>query len=182
MPLDFGATAGRNAAHFWRESRLFEVLGGWVTSTPETSVKLMLDRHSSHHSWRATQWWERLPVVADVDRALLVADAASGPWPAALEEAEGLEGSVARLAAAYRVLLPRLAADYARHRGAASPAADGSTLRTLAIVGDDLVSDWVEGELALQSLVTSASDARLAAATVARLEALICPTATAGED
>ncbi|HWE57130.1 MAG TPA: hypothetical protein VG435_16590, partial [Acidimicrobiales bacterium] len=59
------AWAGR---HRWIENRLYEVAGAWVPSTPDVEVKLLFDRHSHHHAWRAAQWWDRLPVLADVDR------------------------------------------------------------------------------------------------------------------
>jgi len=151
---------------------MFEILGGWVASTQDGAVKLMLDRHSQHHAWRATQWWERLPVLADVDRGALVC----APSPAAAT-AMGLVGetveTVARLAGAYRFALPRMFAAYQQHRATASPVSDGSVLRTLGLVGPDLSSDWAEGEVALQGLIRSDGAAQLAAAAVARLEGVL---------
>ena len=93
------------------EGRLFEILGGWVASTDDVDAKLLLDRHSQHHAWRADQWWDRLPVLADVDRPALVA--APSPGIGAVAEAlAALAGDVPRLAGAYRVALPRLVAAY----------------------------------------------------------------------
>ena len=165
-------SARRAGSHRWTESALFGLLGGWVPSTPEPAAKLLLDRHSQHHSWRAAQWWDRLPVLADVDREELTA-APPGPFGPALDAAAAVEGSVARLAVAYRVLLPRLWAAYRSHGAVAGPVADGATRRTLAIVTSDLESDWREGETVLQELVdATAGGAALAASAVGAIEAL----------
>jgi hypothetical protein len=120
---------GLAGGHFWAESRLFETLGAWVASTDEPAAKLLFDRHSQHHAWRAQQWWDRLPVLADVDRDRLI----QPPTPAVAAGAAalaGLEGATARLAGVYRVALPRLFAGYQRHRQRADPASDGSAIRT----------------------------------------------------
>lgn len=151
---------------------MFEILGGWVASTPEPPVKLMLDRHSQNHAWRAAQWWDRLPVLADVDRDALVA-APGASVAAALETLQALEGTVARLAGAYRVAVPRLFAAYTAHRAAAGPVSDGATLRTLGIVGPDLSSDWGEGEVAVQGLLGDEAAVGDAAGAVRAVEVLL---------
>ena len=162
--------SGRLAGgHCWSERRMFESLGGWVAATEEPAVKLMLDRHSQHHAWRAVQWWERLPVLAGVERDALV----RAPSPVALRATDlvgGCTGTVTRLAAAYRFALPRMFGAYEQHRAMASPVSDGSALRTLGLVGPDLASDWAEGEVSLQSLIRSDAAAQQAADIVARLE------------
>jgi hypothetical protein len=90
----------------------------------------------------------------------------------AYEELARLEGTVPRLAGAYRFALPRLSSAYAHHCFAANPASDGSAIRTLGIVGEDLNNDWREGEIILQKMLTDTGTIDLAAATVARLEQL----------
>jgi hypothetical protein len=168
-------TSARMAGHHcWVESRLFEILGSWVASTPAVGAKLMLDRHSRQHAWRAAQWWERLPVLADVDRSALVADSAVGGWSRPLAAMAGIDGVVGRLAAAYRVALPRVCTSYARHSCIASPVSDGSTLRTLRIVAPDATADWVEGESALQTALAGRAEVEEASQTVRRLEGLFC--------
>ncbi len=160
-------------SHAWLERRLFEIAGGWVTTTAEPEAKLMLDRHSYHHSWRAEQWVERLPVLADVDRAALAATAEPDLAPA-LAVLERAAGTPARLAGLYRFALPRLWGAYHRHRsavGRAGVVADGSTLRTLGIVIPDVTSDWQEGEALLQNLLVSRGAVAEAASTVGELEA-----------
>ena len=67
-------------SHRWIESRLFEILGGWVASTEEVHAKLLFDRHSQHHAWRAAQWWDRLPVSSGLDS---VPVSPSKGWPVA---------------------------------------------------------------------------------------------------
>lgn len=145
------------ASHCWVESKMFEILGTWVGSTTDVEIKLMLDRHSGHHAWRAGQWWERLPVLADVDRDALVAAAARGSWHEPLRAVSAMSSTVSRLAGVYRVTLPRICAGYARHRSAVTTVSDGSIIRTLGILEPDLVADWLEGEDRLQMLLTDRS-------------------------
>lgn len=172
MGTSLDESARLAGGHQWTESRLFEVLGGWVADTPEPELRLLLDRHSHHCAWRAAQWWDRLPVLADVPRESLCA--APGPEvERALQKLAALEGTPARLAGAYRVALPRLWTSYRRHEEQAGPVADGSTLRTLGIVAADLAADWHEGEAALQETLTQPSNIREAAAASAALEELL---------
>ena len=155
--------------HCWMERRLFELLGGWVSSTPDPAAKLLFDRHSSHHAWRAGQWWDRLPVLADVDRAALVeADPVS--LPEVLQSLAEAPATVGRLAGTYRFALPRLWSRYARHLALTNPTSDGSVMRTLRIARADIEADWREGEALLQDRLNDPDLVRCAADTVARLE------------
>jgi hypothetical protein len=164
--------ARRAGGHRWVEARLFEILGGWVASTTDIEAKLLFDRHSQHHAWRADQWWDRLPVLADVDREALVV--APSPRVASLvDELPALGGTVPRLAGAYRVALPRLVAAYQEHRLQANPVADGAAIRTLDLLLPDVVADWRDGEVLLQRLLAGEAEVAAAAETVARLERLL---------
>jgi hypothetical protein len=155
--------------HCWLERRLFEVLGGWVESTPQPVAKLLLDRHSGHGAWRAEQWWDRLPVLADVDRESLVeADPAS--LAEVLRRMAVAPDTVGRLAGAYRFALPRLWNRYARHLALTIPTSDSSTIRTLGMAMADVEADWREGEVVLQDMLGEAGLVRGAADTVAGLE------------
>ncbi len=150
--------SGRRAArHQWFESRMFALVGSWMPSTPEPEPKLLFDRHSLHHSWRATQWTDRLPVLADVDRADLV-NSQGAPLIRAFEFAGELDSTLARLTCTYRVLLPRLAVAYERHRLLCDEASDSSIRRTLTIVGRDVRADWLEGETVLQAMLEEEVD------------------------
>jgi hypothetical protein len=164
--------------HRWVELRLFEVFGSWVASTDDLDAKLLFDRHSQHHAWRAQQWWDRLPVLADVDRDALVV----APTPAAAASAAGLaavEGTVPRLAGAYRVALPRLAAAYHDYRSKASPVSDGAAIRLLGLLQPDVASDWREGEVLLQHRLVDAAAVVAAASVVARFEQMIVSSSPA---
>jgi hypothetical protein len=170
--LLLGEAARRAGGHRWVELRLFEILGGWVSSTDDLDAKLLFDRHSQHHAWRGDQWWDRLPVLADVDRSGLVA-APSGQVAEVAVALEGLDGTIPRLAGAYRLVLPRLVAAYEQHRLEASPPSDAAVMRTLDIVLPDAVADWRHGEVLLQQLLAEETQVQLAADTVARLERLL---------
>ena len=172
MTLSLDEAARLAGGHSWFEARLFELLGGWVGSTPEPDAKLLLDRHSQHHAWRAGQWWDRLPVLADTDRESLVVAPSAG-LAAAFVAVAALEGTPARLAGAYRFALPRLVAGYDRHVAAADAVSDGAALRTLRIVAADAAADWREGEAVLQDLLVDRASVRASADAVAGLETLL---------
>jgi hypothetical protein len=163
--------SGRAAgAHAWWEERLFEVLGGFVPAIGYPAARVMLDRHSAHAAWRRGQWWERLPVLAGTDRTALVA-----PPPGAdrlVREAAAAGDDLVRLATAYRVLLPRVAAGYHAHRQQAWSAGEGPALRTLAMVITDVTADWLEGETYLQGCMRAGAAVDAVASWVHRLEAL----------
>ncbi len=75
MTIDESA---RRLGHIvWVERRLFELLGGWVTSTPEPAVKLALARRSRHHAAHAAAIEVVLPDTRDHDPVAVVA--AHGP-------------------------------------------------------------------------------------------------------
>jgi hypothetical protein len=182
MATDLGESAGRAGAHCWVERRLFEVLGGWVVGTAEADAKLLFDCLSQHHAWRADQWWDRLPVLADVERNALChpRDDGSGLGVEVLAALEQQDGTVRRLAGAYRVVLPRLWSGYEHHRRAADAVADGATLRTLGIVGPDTAADWHQGELVLQGLLSGGEAVAVAAAAVSELERVAVGKLAAG--
>lgn len=175
MATDLETSARRAGAHQWLESRLYEVLGAWAADTEPTNVRLMFDRHSRHCSWRAVQWWDRLPVLADVERASLCTPE-SGAWTEIIERLSALADPVDRLAGAYRVVLPRAWAGYRSHRQLAAEPGDGSTIRTLEIVSADLTADWQEGEAALQAVLTGRDAVTRSASTVVGLEELFGET------
>ncbi len=158
--------------HLWAESRLFEILGSWIASTEEPETKLLFDRHSQHHAWRAQQWWDRLPVLADVDRHRLVVPPTERA-AAAADALAGLQGTMARLAGVYRAALPRLFAAYHRHRSRADPTGDASAIRTLDLLLPDVAADWREGEVLLQGLLHEPSELEAASGAVARIEGML---------
>lgn len=172
MPTSLDVSARRAGAHCWAEMRLFEVLGAWVPTTAVPEAKLLFDRHSHHHAWRASQWQDRLPALDDVDVPSLIA-APPGPLGEALDRLAAFSTPVSRMAGTYRAALPRLWTGYERHRAEADALADGATLRALAIVAADVRRDWQEGEAALQSLIEGRDDALEAAEAVRAVEELL---------
>ena len=172
MSLSLSESSARSGGHCWVERRLFEVLGAWAPATGLAEATVLLDRHSLHAAWRAGQWWERLPLLAEVDRDALVAPPAG--WERLLGPAGGPPppppGPVAALALVYRVVLPRLLASYREHAGRASPVADGPVLRTLRHAADDVRADREEGEAALLGLLDDETTVEDAAAAVRRAE------------
>jgi hypothetical protein len=167
--------------HCWSERRAFEIFGGWVPEVDDPAAKVALDRHSAHCAWRARQWEDRLPVLAGVSREDLVAapHGLEGLADAAARAVGGLEpersdvATVARLAGAYRVVLPRLVSAYRVHLAAASPVADGPTRRSLGMGLADAVEDWAEGETLLQRFLVDPVAVRAAAETVTSLESVL---------
>lgn len=158
--------------HVWTERRLFEVLGAAVATLSDPAVKGLVDRHAAHAAWRSGQWWDRLPVLAVVDRNALVAPP-SAAIAAAYEQLGAPVGDVAFLAGIYRVALPRLIVAYRHHGGRTAPASDGAVRRTIDRVGSDVEHDRSEGEERLQSRLVDAASVDAAAAAVAAAERLL---------
>jgi hypothetical protein len=158
--------------HVWIEMRLFEVLGAWVRTVPEPSVKTHLATHSRRHAWHADLWREHLPRVAGIDADSLVAppsDAFPGVIAALAEPASTLE----RLAGTYRVVLPRVVTATARRLAAATPVADAALARSLRFVLADDLDEWRDGEALLQSLMAGPDDVDRVSAHAAHLEKLV---------
>jgi hypothetical protein len=179
VSLGLEEAAGLVGGHCWIERRLFELLGVWSTADGSVpGATLVLDRHAQHAAWRAQQWWDRLPVLAGVDRDALVRP--DGPW-SALDHptvagpgpgAPGRDRQIARLVVAYRVLLPRLVGRYDRHAAGTSELADGPVRRTFGHVRPDLVGDWVDGELLVAELLIDDAAVTAAAGAVSAAERL----------
>lgn len=191
--LTLHESAARLGAFCWTERRLFEVLGASVGVLGDADSKVLADRHAAHAAWRAEQWWDRLPVLAQVDREELVAPASPGVEAlyrclfasAAGDDAAGDDagsddagsgerlGPVGLLAGFYRVALPRLGASYAAYRALTNPASDAPARRTLSQVEADLEVDRSEGEFFVHSILTAEEAIDEAAGAVARLERLL---------
>jgi len=169
--LGLQATARRAGAAIWLDERLFEILGGWVATTAEPEVKLLVAAQSAHHGWHAGLWAERLPSLHDVDPASWVAPAPG--VEAAVDRIATADGTIERLVGVHRVVLPRLAAAHAEHLDACSPVADGPTIRTLRLVLQDEWEDQRAGEHLLQRILRSRDDVERAAAHQASVEALL---------
>jgi hypothetical protein len=76
MTLD--ESARRLGTLAWTERRLFELVGGWVVSTPEPEVKLAFARISRRHGDHSITLRDLLPDTRDHDPEAFVAAPAGG--------------------------------------------------------------------------------------------------------
>ena len=191
-PLTLDATAVLVGEYRWIEHALYRLLGEWVTDMPIAAVQVHLDAQSMRHAWHAELWAERLPVLAGANpdawttpsaptTALFaalsgVAPPAQGPgslWPPAEENVFGHPGALPRLAALYRVVLPRLVTSYERHLQVVSPMTDAPVARALRLVLNDEVEDWHAGERLVERLVSRPHDVAAVYEFLQRLEAVV---------
>ncbi len=133
--------AARQGAYRWVELRLFELTGSWAAAPglPD-GVRNLLFEASTTHAWHADLWWDRLPVLAGVDREgltrplggavePLLASLAPGAFPAD-DETSGRRFCVGLA----RVVLPLLLFSYRRFGDRLVPVADRPTIRALGLV------------------------------------------------
>jgi hypothetical protein len=171
VSLTLHQSAAQLGGFCWTERRLFEVLGAAAVALEVAEAKVMADRHAAHAAWRASQWWDRLPVLAVVDRDELVV-APSVAVAAVYDRLSQPSATVATLAGLYRVALPRLAGAYRAFGPWTSLAADGPARRTLGQVESDVEADRGEGESFLHSLLVTEAAVEEAAVATAVLERL----------
>jgi hypothetical protein len=177
LPGLFGVveTARRVGNYKWIEMRLFEALGGWVATVPELDVKLVLGRHCYHHAWHAELWNKRLPELREMNTERLTEppNEEMVAFSDAVREPEAPELTIEKLVGVYRVLIPRKIAAYTFHLNATSRITDAPTMRSLRFILQDEFDDWREGEMLLQSLITSPEGVERAANRQRELERLI---------
>jgi hypothetical protein len=177
LPGLFGVveSARRVGNYKWVEMRLFEALGGWVATVPELDVKLVLGRHCYHHAWHAELWNKRLPELREMNTERLTEppNDAMVAFVDAVREPEAPELTIEKLVGVYRVLIPRKIAAYTFHLNATSRITDAPTMRSLRFILQDEFDDWREGEMLLQSLITSPDGVERAANRQRELEQLI---------
>ncbi len=173
--FDVDESARRIGHYRWVETKLFEALGGWVATVPEMDVKLRLGTHTYHHAWHAELWTKRLPELRQMNP-----DKLTGPpndelvaFMDQMTEPEAAEQTIEKLVGVYRVLIPRKIAAYTYHLHATSRITDAPTIRSLGFILGDEHDDWRDGEMLLQSLITTPEEARRAADHQAALEAVM---------
>jgi hypothetical protein len=168
-------TARRIGHYRWIEMRLFEALGGWIATVPELDVKIRLGAHTYKHAWHAELWTKRLPELREMnpDRLTAPANDEVAAFMDAVAEPEAPEQTIEKLVGVYRVLIPRKIAAYTFHLNNTSSITDAPTIRSLKFVLQDEFDDWRDGEMLLQSLITSDHDVQRAADRQAKLEAMI---------
>lgn len=115
----------------WIERRLFEVLGSWVTSTPEVAVKLAWARHSRHHAWYAELLEPLRPDTRDHDlEARAPLDKA---WRSLVNRMLAASTTPARLERLIETLQRTIALDE-QFLGATRAVRDAPTRRVLGLV------------------------------------------------
>lgn len=149
-PSTIDDTARAIARARWLELRCFEILGGWVASTAEPEVKLLLARQSHHHAWHAELFERVRPTASGLD--VTHYGEPPSPWRALLAELEVLTATTDRLAGAYGVLLPAKLAEYERWLGEADPVRDAPLRRWLGFVLADERADLVEGRTVVDQI------------------------------
>jgi len=173
--FDVAETARRVGNYKWTEMKLFEALGGWVATVPELDIKLRLGTHCYHHAWHAELWHKRLPELREMkpERLTVPANEAMVDFIAAMTEPEAADLTIEKLVGVYRVLIPRFVAAYTYHLNNTSEITDAPTIRSLKFALQDEFDDWRDGELMLQSLITTPEHVARAAAHQAKLEAIM---------
>lgn len=142
-PATIDDTARAIARARWIELRCFEILGGWVPTTPEPEAKLLLARQSHHHAWHAELFERVRPTASGLD--LTHHDEPHPRWLGVLAELEALTTTADRLAGAYWVLVPAKLAAYEEWLAEADPVRDAPLRRWLGFVCSDERADLAEG-------------------------------------
>jgi hypothetical protein len=177
LPGLFGVveSARRVGNYKWIEMRLFEALGGWVATVPELDVKLVLGRQCYHHAWHAELWNKRLPELREMNTERLTEppNDAMVAFVDAVRDPEAPELTIEKLVGVYRVLIPRKIAAYTFHLNATSRITDAPTMRSLTFILQDEFEDWREGEMLLQSLISTPEEVERAANRQRELELLM---------
>ena len=191
-PLALEASAALVGEYRWIEHALYRLLGQWVSDMPIAAVQVHLDAQSMRHAWHAELFAERLPVLAGSDPDAWTLPSApttalfaalSGTTPPASGtgsvappiDADVFEhpGALPRLAALYRVVLPRLVTSYELHLRVVSPMTDAPVARALRLVLNDEIEDWHSGERLVERLVSRPHDVSAVYGFLQRLEAVV---------
>jgi hypothetical protein len=168
-------SARRVGNYKWIEMKLFEALGGWVATVPELDVKMRLGTHCYHHAWHAELWDKRLPELREMNTERLTEppNDAMVAFIDAVRDPEAPELTIEKLVGVYRVLIPRKIAAYTFHLNATSRITDAPTMRSLKFILQDEFEDWREGEMLLQSLISTPEEVERAANRQRELEQLV---------
>lgn len=164
--LSLEDSARRLGAYVWLNRQLFEVLGGWVASTADAQAQVTLSEHCYQHAWHAELFEARLPRLREF-HAVQFIHAPNGAAVELIESLQSLADELPRLAATYRVVLPRLYGLYANHLGHTAPIADAPVIRSLTLAMTDVAEQWKTGEQLVQRLVGNSTDQILATAQIA---------------
>jgi len=147
-PSTIDDTARAIARARWLELRCFEILGGWVASTPEPEVKLLFARQSHHHACHAELFERVRPTASGLD--VSHHDEPHPRWLGVLAEVAALTTTADRLAGAFWVLLPAKLGEYERWLAETDPVRDAPLRRWLGFVLSDERADLGEGRAVVE--------------------------------
>lgn len=148
---DIASTAARLGAYTWIASRLFEVVGGWVASTPEPAIKVHFAGVARRLADQAAAWHERLPRLREAPRVDLVR--APGPTASALLDSLAQVSTPGERVSALRAVLVRWDEVLAAHGKTMTAVRDGSAGLTLKWARAEL-ADLLNASATLDSAVT----------------------------
>ncbi len=154
--------ARRIRAFAWIEQRLFEVVGGWVSSEADAMLRVLFDTESRVHGRNSLLWRDEMPPEGSL-RALAEQSSSSEDQNALVApgfvavmnrmEADAQDAGVVsygHLGILCEVILPRLLLTYRVHMAGLSPVADGSFARSASIAYDDIIDVWHAANLTLE--------------------------------
>jgi len=180
LPGLFGVveSARRAGARVQEETRvesLEDVDAGAVVVTAGAWARPLLARQCYHHAWHAELWNKRLPELREMNTERLTEppNDAMVQFIDAVREPEAPELTIEKLVGVYRVLIPRKIAAYTFHLNATSRITDAPTMRSLKFILQDEFDDWREGEMLLQSLISTPEEVDRAASRQRELEQLM---------
>jgi len=143
-----GELARLVGAYCWVEERVFEVTGAWAArpadDAPGPSLRVWCAAASRRHGELAQAWADRLPVRAGVDPTALVT-APDATLARALDRLAVVPDDRAGLTMLVGTVLPRLAAAYGAHLGAASPVCEAPVVEVLVRAGRALAGEIEDG-------------------------------------
>ena len=134
-------SSGRSIGELiWIESRLFEVTGRWIATTPEPRARVFLAAASGHHGWHAELLSTLLPLVTGGPTAeqLVVPMARHAGLVA---ELDSITPTVERMRLAWGTIVPSVASAAEAHIAASSAVAEAAGHRLLRIVIADELAD-----------------------------------------
>ena len=160
--------AQRLANYRYLEIQLMEMIGGWSHTTPQLAFKATFGYHVFDHATAADLLGERLEQLrSGRDRQ----EPATDDVARLCEHVWGLESTIDRLVAVYRVLEPHLVSTYVYHADATDPLTDTPTVQLLRRLAGLDQSHIAWGQAVLEALTQSPEDRRRALDVQADLEA-----------
>jgi hypothetical protein len=107
---------------------LFEVIGGWVTSSDDPVLQRAFAVASHRHAWHAELWLDRMPAIPGV-----IDERISARWPALADVARTERGAV------YAAALADLVAELQAVADRLDATLDPSTRRVVDLMVADLI-------------------------------------------